>query len=288
MTTSIAETPTRLRRLTQADLSAAHALSAEIGWPHRLEDWQFALAAGAGVGAFERAGDLIGTTLWWPYGERIATLGLVIVAGSHQGRGIGRRMMDAALEALGRRSVVLNATQAGLRLYEATGFKPVTTVRQHQGAVFDVPMARLQAGERIRPMGRADHAELVRLDGLATGMARGGMLAPLIAGADGVVLDRDGAMAGFALIRRFGRGHVVGPVVAPDTDGAKALITHWLGSRPGLFIRIDVPARAPAISPWLAELGLQRVGEVTTMVRGEAPAVAPECGLYALVSQALG
>ena len=59
MSTSIAETQTRLRRLTSADLSAAQALSAEIGWPHRLEDWQFALAAGAGLGAFERSGDLI-------------------------------------------------------------------------------------------------------------------------------------------------------------------------------------------------------------------------------------
>lgn len=288
MSTSIAETQTRLRRLTSADLSAAQALSAVIGWPHRLEDWQFALAVGEGIGAFERSGDLIATTLWWPYGPRLASLGLVIVASSHQGHGLGRRMMDAALEAIGDRSIVLNATQAGLRLYEATGFKPITTVRQHQGAVFAVPMARLQPGERIRPMSRTDHAELIRLDALATGMARGAMLTPLIAGADGVVLDRDGAIAGFALIRRFGRGHVVGPVVAPDTDGAKALITHWLASQPGLFMRIDVPARMTAISPWLAELGLQRVSEVTTMVRGEAPPVVPDCGLYALVSQAMG
>ena len=31
------------------------------------------------------------------------------------------------------------------------------------------------------------------------------------------------------MLRRFGRGHAIGPVVAPDADGAKALIAHLVG-----------------------------------------------------------
>lgn len=278
----------RLRRLTATELPAAHRLSSAVGWPHRLEDWQFALAHGDGLGVFAPSGELIGTTLWWLFGERFATLGLVIVEAGHQGHGIGRALLDRSLETIGPRSIVLNATQAAQKLYTDGGFAPLATVRQLQGAAFAVPMTPLRAGERIRPLGRADHARLVAMDAGAIGMPRGTILAPLIAAAEGVALDRDGEMTGFALFRRFGRGHVVGPVVAPDDEGAKALIGHWLASSPGLFVRVDVPAQAGAVAAWLTELGLSPAGDVTTMVRGSAPVVAPDCRRYALVSQALG
>jgi hypothetical protein len=38
-----------LRPMQPSDLEAAHALSAGLKWPHRLEDWRFALVYGAGV-----------------------------------------------------------------------------------------------------------------------------------------------------------------------------------------------------------------------------------------------
>jgi hypothetical protein len=118
-------------------------------------------------------------------------------------------------------------------------------------------------------------------------MDRHGVISSLLKTSKVVILDRNTEATGFALFRRFGRGYSVGPVVAPDLGGAKALITHWLGSQAGKFCRLDIPSEA-GLAPWLEELGLPCVGQVRTMVRGKAPARNDDVHLYSLISQALG
>lgn len=286
MSATMTEPETRLRPMTQDDLAAAHLLSRECQWPHRLDDWQFTLALGQGVVA-ERGGTLVGTAMWWPYGDKAASLGMVIVSQSCRGGGIGRRLMDAVIARNAGRTLLLNGTAAGLPLYHSLGFQKIGEVRQHQGAAFSVPVASLQAGERIRPLTRSDEAAVVALDTEATGLPRAPLIAALLDVAEGVVLDRDGQAAGFALYRRFGRGHVVGPVVAPDIDGAKALISHWAGSNAGMFLRVDVPGHE-TLSAWLDDLGLLGVAPVTTMALGPVPPRGTRARSFAIVSQALG
>ena len=103
-----------------------------------------------------------------------------------------------------------------------------------------------------------------------------------------VVLDHDNAPRGFAMLRRFGRGHAIGPVVAPDAEGAKALIAHLAGMNAGNFTRIDIDF-ASGLAEWLESIGLLRVDTLTTMMRG-APLALPPDGpaLFAIVTQATG
>ena len=98
----------------------------------RREDWEFALNLGAGVGA-EDDGGLLGTALHWKFGADHGSLGMVIVAPEQQGRGIGRDLMTRTMDALGTRTTFLNATRAGLPLYEKFGFKAAGSIHQHQG-----------------------------------------------------------------------------------------------------------------------------------------------------------
>ncbi|MBR0668375.1 GNAT family N-acetyltransferase [Roseomonas hellenica] len=275
----------KVRPLAMADLAAAQALSAAHRWPHRVEDWQFALALGEGIAA-EAERQLVGTAMAWRFGSDWSSLGMVMVAPERQGKGIGRRLMHALLAALGDRSILLHATPEGEPLYRTLGFAPVSAVRQHQGAAFCVGFHPPRAGERIRPAGRADLAVLTALDSAATGMARGSVLAALLEQAACVVLDRAGVASGFAMLRRFGRGQLIGPVVAPDAEAARLLIAHWLGQRQGEFLRIDMPADT-GLSDWLAGVGLPQVDVVTRMVRG-APRPPAAVRSFALVSQALG
>ena len=128
---------------------------------------------------------------------------------------------------------------------------------------------------------------MIALDAAATGVARGAVLVGLLPACDGVILDRDGEIAGFALLRRFGRGYVIGPVVAPDLEGARALITHWVGTHAGMFLRIDVPTDT-GLAPWLDELGLTGVSAVPAMTRGTPPRRGTQPRTFALISQALG
>jgi GNAT superfamily N-acetyltransferase len=280
---SDAVTATRLRPLTLVDLPRAQALSAAVRWPHRLEDWQFVAALGEGLAA-EADRRVVGTGLKWSFGGGWSSLGMVIVAPDMQGQGIGRRLMEALMPRAG--SVLLHATRAGEPLYRSFGFSPCGFIRQHRGAPFAVGFHAPRAGERIRPAGRADLPVLTALDTAATGMGRGAVIAALLEVADCIVLDREGIASGFAMLRRFGRGQLIGPVVAPDAEAARLLIAHWLGQRQGEFIRVDVTAES-GLSAWLAELGLAQAEEALRMMRGPPP-VPAAVRSFALVNQAMG
>ncbi|PHK95199.1 GNAT family N-acetyltransferase [Pseudoroseomonas rhizosphaerae] len=276
-----------LRPLAPADLPAAHALSAALRWPHRLEDWAFALALGEGLAA-EREGRLVGTAMGWRHGPGFATLGSVIVDDAMQGRGIGRRLTQGVLDRLGEDCrVLLHATEAGAPLYRSLGFRPALEIRQHNGLARAPAEQAAPAGLTLRPVRPQDAGALVALDAEATGTPRAALLHAVLPLAEGVVLERGGMPAGFALIRPFGRGEVVGPVVAPGVEAARLLIGHWLAARAGRFLRLDVPAES-GLGGWLAAHGLAEVGAVAGMVRGAAPRRRPDLANYALVSQALG
>jgi predicted N-acetyltransferase YhbS len=277
-----------LRAMTPDDLAAAHALTDELRWPHRPVDWAQALRHGEGLVA-ERDGQVVGTGLRWRWGERHATVGLVVVAPACQGRRIGHRLMTALLEGLEHCTVLLHATADGRGLYERLGFTRIGEVRQHQGTAQPTPPIALGEGWRLRPATESDLPTLRTLDAGARGMPRAALIDELFGDADAtVVLDHDGTACGFGMLRRFGRGHAIGPVVAPDAIGARALIAHLSGLNAGRFTRIDIDF-ASGLAEWIETLGLLRVDAPTTMVRG-VPLAAGDGAtrLYAIVTQALG
>jgi ribosomal protein S18 acetylase RimI-like enzyme len=276
----------KYRKFARKDVAAAHRLSLDVGWPHRLEDWKFLRRLGAGYVAADGTG-IVGTILTWKHDTRHATLGMVIVSPERQGRGIGKELMKRALKDLTRRSVLLNGTTAGLPLYEKLGFVAVGAVEQHQGIAGNVPAVALARGERLRPMGASDAPALAALATRAAGMSRTRVIKPLLELSKGIVLARGDEIVGFALLRRFGRGHSIGPVVAPDADRAKALIGHWVAMHAGKFLRIDIDA-ASGLAPWLESIGLEKAGRVVTMVKGKPPRRDPGALAVAIVSQSFG
>lgn len=282
----VAPSGSTYRRMTEQDLEAAHRLSQLVRWPHRLQDWQFNHRLGIGYMA-EIGETVVGTILYWNHGTEFASLGMVIVHPGWQGKGIGRKLMALAMDELGKRNTILMATEAGMPLYQGLGFEAVGAIHQHQASAFRSEQVALQAGERIRPLGAGDGAQLAALYARAAGMPRDTVLATLMEVSECVVIDRDDELIGFAMLRPYGRGHLIGPLIAPDAERAKALIRHWTGIYTGSFVRIDVPA-ASGLSPWLDELGLPQVDTVVTMVRGEAPPDDKAMQVFALVNQAIG
>jgi predicted GNAT family N-acyltransferase len=277
-----------LRPMTADDLTAAHALSEEQRWPHRPADWAQMFAHAEGFVA-ERDGQIIATAQRWRWGPRHATIGLVIVTPACQGRRVGHRLMSALLDGLEDHTVLLHATAEGRGLYERLGFVRTGEIRQHQGIAQPTPLIALPAGWRLRPAGVNEAETLRRLDAQARGMPRDALIDDLLATADAcVVLDDDGEPRGFAMLRRFGRGHAIGPVVAPDAESAKALIAHLAGINAGHFTRIDIDFDS-SLAEWLESIGLLRVDAPTTMVRG-TPLSTPPGGpaLFAIVTQAVG
>lgn len=263
--------------MTGADLAAAAALTAGFGWPHRIEDLALMLSLGEGVAADDE-GALAGTAALWTYGPAHAALGMVMVQPGLQGRGLGRRLLQAVLDRAGPRSVALYATEAGAPLYRSLGFVAHGLVRQMQGRLAG-PVA--PGPEPVRP---ARDNEAALLDHEATGLDRPALLAAL---GPATVLDRGGAPAGFAITHRFGHGQVIGPVAAQDQEGARALLAHAFHAHPGAFVRVDA-TEAGGLVPWLHSLGLRDAGPALHMVHG-TPAQPPgPTRLFALATQAFG
>lgn len=282
---TLTESPIVLRDMQLADLETAIELSQEMSWPHRREDWQFLFGLGEGIVA-TIDGRIAGSIMSWRFGTDYAKLGLLIVAHRARGRGIARMLMEAMLERLDGRNVMLSATQDGMPLLHSLGFVPCGMVHQHQGTAPTMPLADLREGERVRPLGQAD-LELPGLYSRASGMDRSVLFEALACDASTIVLSRDHEPVGFGMLRRFGRGGLIGPIVAPDLDGAKVLATHWLGARAGRFCRMDV-VEGYGMSRWLEEMGLPKVATLITMVRGTPPAVLEGPRVFGLATQALG
>ena len=89
--------PTELMKFETRHVPGALKLSQEMGWPYRREDWEFAAMVGQGL-VLERTGEVIGTALWWNYGQAYATAGMIIVTASAQGGGNGSRLFDGLLQ----------------------------------------------------------------------------------------------------------------------------------------------------------------------------------------------
>ncbi|MGK6308281.1 GNAT family N-acetyltransferase [Variovorax sp. DT-64] len=263
-------------------LEGALALSQEMSWPYRLEDWAFALELGQGFVLRDGAGKVIATAAWWAYGEDHASAGMIIVAKAAQGRGHGARLMDALLTAAHPRTLTLNSTAEGLALYERRGFVRIGVIQQHQG----VPDAHPQAppGSLVRAMAPSDVEAVARLDQQATGWARRQMLDGLIQAGEGHVLVRDGEPCGYALSRLFGRGYVIGPVVAESAADARTLIEAALARLGQVFVRVDTAA-ASQLGDWLESIGLHQVGDAITMVKGPHIPPAGPARMFALANQ---
>lgn len=277
----------RYRTMTAADIPTLHKLSIAVLWPHRLQDLKFVHELGAGIVAEDDSG-MVGTAMCFAHGSDYASLGMIIVSPERQGHGIGRELVSRILKEVGDRTVLLHATLEGVKLCESLGFTLSGTVHQHQGTVYRAPIVPLGAGERIRPVGSRDVAALTELASRASGLPRRTVLKHLLDVADCVAIDLYDELIGFAAMRKFGLGYVIGPVVAPDIGRAKALIAHWAGSYAGAFVRVDVPGKF-GLSPWLTDMGMVQVDKtVPTMVRGEPPRPDPAITQFAILSQGLG
>lgn len=273
------------RALRPEDLRQAWGLSQDARWPHRLEDWQFIYPLGSGVAVLDGE-QLIGVAMSWDF-VSCATLGMIIVSEAYQGRGIASRLVVDILNALPAPAALLHATPHGAGVYARRGFQPVGQISQHQGVAIDKQQETLPAGWSLRPAVHDDLDVLAELDRRASGMSRRALVQALLEQGQGVVLQDHGEIIGFSTLRTFGRGELIGPVVAVDEKAARVLIAHWLAVCAGRFVRIDIPPEI-GIANWLAAAGLVRVDTGTRMICGTPAAGDGKFHTYALAAQALG
>lgn len=282
----------RAAPMTDADVPQLHQLSVSVVWPHRPEDWALVVRHGEGFVARDEIERLVGSAMWFPLGDTHAAVGMVITAPRLQVQGTGRWLMRLVTERTGDRGLVLNATRPAYRLYISLGFMPLAPVFQHNGEVTATPdLAQLPAlvGGTVRPFAPEDRDMALALDRAAFGLDRSGAMDEVIDLSHGFVLERAGVVQGFALCRKFGRGHVIGPVVAATEVEALHLIAPLVAGHRGAFLRMDTRTPDGPLRRFLVAHGLVHHDTVTRMALGRAlPAPQGEARTFGLLNQALG
>ena len=276
--------------IADADVKALHALSLSVGWSHRAEDWAFMREVGRGLVAMDESGRVHGSAMWFPFREAFATVGMVIVTPLLQKHGGGQRLMRHLLQQTGDRALGLHATAQSHHMFRTLGFADEGKVYLRQGSA-RLPCNPAEAPDaELRDIGRSDLADIRRLDRLATGLDRDALIDALMARSQGVTLIREGRLQGFAFMRPFARGSVIGPVIAASEEDAIRLLRPLVTSQEGRFLRIDVGHAEGRLPDFLEQCGLAVTEIVTRMSRGNRWPFSQEAAaaMYGLASHATG
>ncbi|MEV5946049.1 GNAT family N-acetyltransferase [Streptomyces sp. NPDC051993] len=264
MPSPLAELP--IRRLTADDRIACADLSEDRSWPREEHKWGFLLVAGTGYGIDAPDGKGLATAcVVTSYGPGLAAIGMVLVAERYARQGVGRRLMQHVLRETKGTPLTLHATPYGRPLYEELGFETTGRAEMVTGHFRPSGPAPTVA---TRPATAEDLPRILRLDTEVFGQDRTHVITRLPAFADQLRVAEDSAgLTGFAAAWPNMNTHVVGPLIARDTETAKALVAS-LAAGTDRPLRTDVDVRHEALLSWLKASGVESAGFNTVMTHG--------------------
>lgn len=275
--------------LQPAQFAAATALVAEAGWNQVADDWALMRRSGAAIGLVAADGDLLATALALPYREGLRPgaapfgwISMVLVAAAMRRRGLATRLLKDRIAWLQARDMVpiLDATEAGEKVYGPLGFGPGIRISRWQGRG-GAPAGGAPArgatgggatggGTGLRPATAADRGTMAELDRAVFGADRQALIDAFLArpGSHGIVAG-DPAQ-GFAIVRHGRQAAQVGPLLAADEGAAAALLDAGLATVDGPVFLDVLDARAGLVAHLQAR-GFTRQRGFLRMALGRMP-----------------
>lgn len=280
-----APVPAPIRRLTLEDLPSCLLLSEDRSWPREEHKWRLLFEIGEVYGIDDPDGGLAGAVVSTRYGREIAAISMMLVARSHERRGLGGRLMTHALEQSGTAGAWLTATDYGRPLYERIGFRTISQCSTYRGEF--QPQAADPPRPSSRQMAPADLPAVIALDAEVFGASRTALLTRLASFSEQIrVVEGPKGIVGYGCAWRNVDSTVLGPVIAADATTALALLSDLAGAVPGP-VRLDLIHRRPELLAWAEAHGLRYGFTTAVMVHGDPPSGDPT-RLFAPVMLALG
>ena len=258
--------------MTSADIEPATQAILADDWGDRRSWFEFAVAHPACrvYVADDDAGGILGTgvaTINGPVGWN----GTIWVTSSARGQGLGRALTEAPIEAaqaVGCRTLVLVATDAGRPLYERLGFAVQTWYRTMEapGLAASGPAGQ-ETDAAVRAFRADDLAAMAALDRTATGEDRRHLLAAFSTpDAARVVTDASDRPTGFVIRAPWGGG----ATIAPRHEDALALLhARRVAAGPDRRVRAGILLENEAGADALAAHGWTEAWRAPRLVRGD-------------------
>ena len=259
-----------IRTMRKDEIALAVNWAAAEGWnPGLADDACFATVDPRGFLIGELDGVPAATISCVNYGENFAFLGFYMVRQDLRGRGHGLRIWNAAIAHAGSRVIGLDGVVAQQANYQKSGFQLAYANTRYGGTVAapNGPPSGIVALADL-PFASVEASDATVFPAQRSAFLRAWIAAP---GHVGCALVRDGALAGWGVVRPCRQGRKIGPLVADDRAAAEAVLSALLARAGGGEIFLDVPAiNRDAVA--LAEgLGLAPVFETARMYTGAIP-----------------
>lgn len=262
--------------LTLDDVPDLLKLSQEAGWPHSAQHWETVVTCGSGWGlrfgnVFEvpnvRA-RVIATGTLFDY-RAVATFGMMIVAKSHRGQGLGKKLMKKILQrSSSQQPICLVAGTGADSFYTPFGFRPLS-----ERMLTLTKTTTAQAGESLAsaspslvPLGKANLPKVLKLDWQATGMQRSPLIQYRWQQSSRALVTADDS--GYGLANYQGDQLMVGPIIAKTIDTAVEFVQGLTQNHEG-HLRIDTYQSQHKFVTQLQQKGFKIAAEQAIMVRGD-------------------
>jgi GNAT superfamily N-acetyltransferase len=256
-----------IRLLSTADLPALVNLSRLASWNQTAADWVRLLTLEpAGCFAIDQNGTLAATATMLRYPPYHAWLGMVLTQPEFRGRGLARRLVEHAILFAGRRTIHLDASDMGQRLYESLGFieecpidrylRQPASVSGREAPAFNYPQA---------------------LDAEAFGADRSALVA-LLSPYEAASISN----SAFALGRPGENAAYFGPCVSTSPEAVRELLEWFLARHASEPVFWDLFPHHTQASQLAAEFGFRPVRRLTRMSLNAPAPELPDPRIYAI------
>jgi ribosomal protein S18 acetylase RimI-like enzyme len=221
---------------------------------------------------------------------RSGWIGNLIVEPDFRNRGIGRSLMERAIESLcgkGAKTIRLEADPLGVPLYRKLDF-----VDEFESCRLRLPESKNRPrfdAEAVEPMTTGDLDEVAALDTEIVGPKRRSFLElKFLAAQLALVRRRDGKIVASLLASPNNQGFRIAPCTALEHEDARCLINAAISAASGAPVLIGLPALNTAGLDMLGELGFDKAASSLRMRLGPAIDAGDPTRVFAIASGAVG
>ncbi len=263
--------PRTIRTMTPDEIGIALDWAKAEGWNPGFDDAEpFAVVDPEGFLLCEVEGEPAACISTINYDSNFGFLGCYIAAPKFRGQGHGWATWQAGMEHLGDRTIGLDGVVAQQDAYQRSGFVYAHRNVRYGGIPKNLEVPQIETED----LGKVLLEELSDFDRQFFPAARPIFLDLWRMGPTriGRAIRQNGALAGYAVIRKCQEGHKIGPVFAQSDALARALIRDLIARRkPQGRVFLDPPEPNAAAGSIAKDLGLEPVFETARMYKGPAP-----------------
>ncbi|MDL2418533.1 GNAT family N-acetyltransferase [Bacillus tropicus] len=280
----------RVKRLREEQIGDIVSLSSYIGWDYNREEIETIFNAGIVYGVWNEREELIASAAIILYGEKLASIGMVIVHPDYKGRGIGKIITDACVKSVSAHTpIMLIATDEGKPLYEKLGFRAVSYVSKYICNSYNVNDYCVRNEDYMMDYEEGDLEKIIKIDEYAFGTNRKEFLKKRIMQSEQsiVVKDKEQNVLGYGLSIQTPENKIIGPVVAKN-DAMAMRIVHDLAKGHNGKLRIDVLEGKKDFMKVLAITGFKKVNTPPIMMKNSGQLLKRNNELYSIAAQIFG